>query len=68
MSWEIAEAATRETLEAYIEALQREDWESAEFWRTVVLERLVSLNVAIGDYFGSGGVDGFEQEGGGTAV
>jgi hypothetical protein len=51
MSWEIAEAAARECLEAYLQALQRGDYESAEFWRQVTTERIGNLNDALRDYF-----------------
>jgi hypothetical protein len=60
MSWEVAEAAARECLEAYLEALQRLDFESAEFWRKNTSERIVNLNDAIRNYIESGGIDGAE--------
>jgi hypothetical protein len=60
MSWEVAQAATLECLEAYLAALQRGDWESAEFWRKNTTERIVNLNDAIGNYLRSGGTDGAE--------
>jgi hypothetical protein len=60
MSWEVAQAAALECLEAYLEALQRGDWNQAEFWRRNATERIVNLNDAIGNYLKSGGVDGAE--------
>jgi hypothetical protein len=59
MSWEVAEAAARECLDAYLQALQRGDREAAAFWRAVATERIVNLNDAIGKYFReSGRADG----------
>jgi hypothetical protein len=55
MSWEVAEAATRECLEAYLQAIQRGDMESAEFWRRNTIERIVNLNDAIRNHYQSGG-------------
>jgi hypothetical protein len=60
MSWEVAEAAAYECLEAYLEAIMRADFESAQFWRDVTMERLGDLNVALGNYLKSGGADGAE--------
>lgn len=60
MSWEVAQAAALECLEAYLEALQRADFESAEFWKHNTTERIVNLNVAIGHHFRVGGTDGAE--------
>jgi ribosome assembly protein YihI (activator of Der GTPase) len=58
MSWEVAQAAALECLDAYLEALQRADFESAQFWRDNTLERIGNLNVALGNYLESGGADG----------
>jgi hypothetical protein len=57
MSWEVAEAAARECLEAYLHALQRGDRESAEFWRRVATERVVNLSDALRNHFQFGGTD-----------
>ena len=58
MSWEVAEAAVRELLDAYLQALQRGDREAAEFWRQNCAERIGNLNDAIRDYYESGRADG----------
>jgi hypothetical protein len=60
MSWEVAEAAAYECLEAYLAALQRGDFESAKFWRDVTSERIGNLNDALGNYLKSCGSDGTE--------
>jgi hypothetical protein len=60
MSWEVAEAAAYECLEAYLAALHRGDWESANFWRDVTNERIGNLNVALGNYLKSQRSDGTE--------
>jgi HD-GYP domain-containing protein (c-di-GMP phosphodiesterase class II) len=61
MSWEVAEAAARELLDAYLQALQRGDYEAAEFWRRNASERIVNLNDAIGKHLReSGRADGAE--------
>lgn len=57
MSWEVAEAATRECLEAYLAAIQRGDPVSAEFWRRNTIERIVNLNDAIRNHYQSGGAN-----------
>lgn len=58
MSWEIVEASARECLEAYLQALQRGDRASADFWRGQVSERLVVLSDAVRNHLESGGADG----------
>jgi hypothetical protein len=60
MSWEVAEAAARECLEAYLQAVQRGDYEAAEFWRLNAIERIGNLNDALRNYFWSGGTDSAE--------
>jgi hypothetical protein len=60
MSWEVAEAAAYECLEAYLAALHRGDWESANFWRDVTNERIGNLNVALGNYLRTQRSDGAE--------
>lgn len=41
MNWEVMEAGLREVWGAYVQALERGDFESALFWRRIVIERLV---------------------------
>lgn len=60
MSWEVAEAATYECLDAYLQAIQRGDHVAAEFWRRNTLERIVNLNDAIRNHIESGRADGAE--------
>ena len=60
MSWEVAEAAVRELLDAYLQALQRGDREAAEFWRQNCAERIGNLNDAIRNHIESGRTDGTE--------
>ncbi len=57
MSWEIVEASARECLEAYLSAIHRGDHAQAEYWRGVVMERLVVLGDAARNHRGSGGTD-----------
>ena len=59
----IVRAATREVLEAYMEALRRGDLESALFWRPYVVERLELLGGDRTDIAGIVGIDGNESEG-----
>jgi hypothetical protein len=56
-NWEVLKAATREVLEAYHEAVVRGDVESAEFWRPIVVERLVLIRGAFEHYHGASGAD-----------
>ena len=60
MSWEVAQVAALECLEAYLEALQRGDSEGAEFWRRNTTERIGNLNDAIRNYQQSRRPDGAE--------
>lgn len=53
----IVRAATREVLEAYVDALRRGDEIAAHFWRPYVVERLELLSEHVGDSTGTGGTD-----------
>jgi len=45
----VLEASVREIAQAYFQALERGDIHAVYFWRTVLVERLVMLRVAITD-------------------
>lgn len=60
MDSRILQAATREVLEAYIEAIRRQDFDAAWFWRPYVVERLELLSEHVGDSTGIGGADSAE--------
>lgn len=53
----------REIAQAYFEALNRGDIHGVYFWRTVLVERLVMLRVAIADNQRASDVSGDEQAG-----
>lgn len=57
------EASVREVAQAYFEALNRGDLHGVYFWRSVLVERLVMLRVAIADNQRASGVSGDEQAG-----
>lgn len=57
-NWTILEASSREVLEAYLEALRRDDLEGELFWRPIVVERLGLIRGAVEDYFRDSGIDG----------
>jgi len=57
----IVEASARECLEAYVEALERLEFEQAAFWRLCTLERLEKLNGSIENSAGADGANGFES-------
>ncbi len=63
MNLVIMEASSREVLEAYVEAVERGEPERIEFWRYVVVERLVMMHAALTDYYRTGGTDRDEPEG-----
>lgn len=63
MSLTILEASAREVLEAYREALLRDDVLSEQFWRPIVIERLVMMHGAIEHFERLSGTDSAEQEG-----
>lgn len=48
MTW-LVEASAREVWEAYHEALVRQDWPSARFWRPILIERLELLSERTGN-------------------
>lgn len=49
-------ASAKELLEAYTEAVTN-DSELQGFWRSLAVERMEALNVAVEDYERSGGAD-----------
>jgi hypothetical protein len=60
MSWEVAQVAALECLEAYLEAIHRGDWEAANFWRDNTMQRIGNLNDALRNYHESGRADSAE--------
>ena len=50
-------ASLKELTEAYQQAIRENNLEEAEFWNSVILERVASLNVAIRDSKATGGAD-----------
>jgi hypothetical protein len=60
MSWEVAQVAALECLEAYLEAIHRGDWEAANFWRDNTMQRIGNLNDALRNYHESGRADSTE--------
>ena len=58
MNSQIVQASAREALEAYMESLERLDFEQASFWRSIVIERLEVLSGSIEDSPRPYGADG----------
>jgi hypothetical protein len=59
----VLEASAREVYEAYNEALLRQDWLSARFWRPIVIERLEILSGSVKHRDGSASTHRADKEG-----